>query len=54
MDRIAYDIIADKRIAEGVMKTQNPAVLTFLKMASDLGLGIQDKEKIELKTFDLT
>jgi hypothetical protein len=54
MDRIAYDIIADKRIAEGVMKAANPAVLTFLKMAGDLGLGIQDKEKIELLTFDLT
>ncbi|MCX6330652.1 MAG: DUF362 domain-containing protein [Bacteroidia bacterium] len=54
MDRIAYDIIAGKRVAEGVMKAPNPAVLTFLKMAGDLGLGIQDKEKIELKTFELT
>jgi hypothetical protein len=54
MDRIAYDIIADKRIAEGVMKAPNPAVLTFLKMASDLGLGISEREKIELQTFDQT
>ena len=54
MDRIAYDIIADKRIAEGVMKAPDPAVLTFLKMASDLGLGISEKGKIELKTFDLS
>jgi hypothetical protein len=54
MDRIAYDIIADKRIAEGIMKTPNPAVLTFLKMASDLGLGISEREKIELQTFDQT
>jgi uncharacterized protein (DUF362 family) len=54
MDRIAYDIIADKRIAEGVMKAPNPAVLTFLKMASDLGLGISEREKIEFQTFELS
>jgi uncharacterized protein (DUF362 family) len=53
-DRIAYDIIAEKRIAEGLMKVANPAVLTFLKISSDLGLGVSEKEKIELKTFDLT
>jgi uncharacterized protein (DUF362 family) len=53
-DRIAYDIIAEKRIAEGLMKAPNPAVLTFLKMASDLGLGIQNKEKIDFKIFDIT
>jgi hypothetical protein len=36
------------------MKAANPAVLTFLKMADDLGLGVWDKDKIELKSFDLT
>jgi type IV pilus biogenesis protein CpaD/CtpE len=54
MDRIAYDIIAAKRVEQGLLKAPNPAVLTFLKMASDLGLGIQEKEKIELKSFDLS
>jgi hypothetical protein len=54
MDRIAYDIIAAKRVEQGLLKAPNPAVLTFLKMASDLGLGIQEKEKIELKSIDLT
>jgi len=53
MDRIAYDIVAEKRIAEGLLKVPNPDVLTFLKMASELGLGIWDKKKIEMKTFDL-
>ena len=53
MDRIAYDIITEKRIAEGLLKTPNPAVLTFLKMATELGLGIWEKDKIELKTFKL-
>ena len=54
MDRIAYDIIAEKRIAEGLLKTPAPEVLTFLKMADDLGLGIWEKDKIGLKTFELT
>jgi len=54
MDRIAYDIIAEKRIAEGLLKASNPEVLTFLKMANDLGLGIWEKDKINLKTFELT
>ncbi len=53
-DRIAYDIIAEKRVAEGLQKAPAPAVLTFLKMAADLGLGIQEREKIDLKTFDLS
>jgi len=53
MDRIAYDIIAEKRIAEGLLKTPNPEVLAFLKMAADLDLGIWEKDKIELKTFSL-
>jgi len=54
MDRIAYDIIAAKRIAEGIQKTSNPSSLTFLKMSSDLGLGISDIENINLKKIDLT
>jgi len=53
MDRIAYDIIAEKRITEGIMKTSSPGSLTFLTMASDLGLGVSDKEKIDIRTFDI-
>ncbi len=53
-DRIAYDIIAEKRVAEKLMKAPNPAVLTFLKMASDLGLGINERDKIDLKTIELS
>ncbi len=54
MDRIAYDIIAEKRIVEGLLKVPNPDVLTFLKIASELGLGTWEKDKIELKMFDMT
>jgi hypothetical protein len=54
MDRISYDIIAEKRIAEGIQKAAAPGSLTFLSMATSLGLGVSDKSKIDLKTFDLS
>jgi uncharacterized protein (DUF362 family) len=53
MDRIGYDIIAEKRIAEGIQKAPAPESLTFLKMANALGLGIYDRDKIDLKVFEL-
>jgi uncharacterized protein (DUF362 family) len=53
MDRIGYDIIADKRIKEGIQKAAVPESLTFLSRATDLGLGISDRSKIDLKTIDL-
>jgi len=53
-DRVAYDIIAEKRIAAGLLKTPNPDSLTFLKMAAELELGVFEKNKIELKTIELT
>jgi len=53
MDRIAYDIIAEKRIAEGLQKVPTPESLTFLKMAAALGLGVAEKEMIDLRSFNL-
>jgi uncharacterized protein (DUF362 family) len=53
IDRIGYDIIAEKRIAEGIQKTATPEVLKFLTMSSDLGLGISDRSKINVGVFDL-
>ena len=53
MDRIGYDIIAEKRIAEGLQKAATPNILTFLTMSAALGLGVSDREKIDLKSFDL-
>jgi len=53
LDRISYDIIVEKRIAEGIQKAPTPELLKFLTMSSDLGLGISDKAKINLKVFDL-
>jgi len=54
MDRIGYDIIAEKRIAEGLQKSPAPESLTFLAMATALGLGISDKNKIDLKVFEMS
>lgn len=53
MDRIGYDIIAEKRIAEMIQKSAAPENLKFLSIASSLGLGISDKEKILLKKIDM-
>ncbi len=53
MDRIGYDIIAAKRIAEGLQKVPAPESLTFLAMATALGLGVSERDKIEMKMFDL-
>ncbi len=53
LDRIAYDIVAGKRIAEGIQKSASPESLTFLTMASELGLGTCEKEKIDLSLFDM-
>ena len=54
MDRIGYDIIAEKRIAEGLQKASSPESLTFLTMATALGLGVSDKNKIDLKVFEMS
>jgi len=53
MDRTAYDIITEKRISEGLQKAATPELLTFLAMASDLELGISDKNKIDLRMFEM-
>ena len=52
-DRIAYDIVAEKRISEGLQKTATPQVLAFLTMSTALGLGISDKEKINKSIIEL-
>lgn len=54
LDRIAYDLVAEKRIAEGLQKAATPQVLTFLAMAEALKLGVSDREKIELLTTDMS
>lgn len=53
LDRIGYDIIAEKRVKEGIQKSPTPEVLKFLEQSAELGLGISDKSKIKLRICDL-
>ncbi|MBN1907695.1 MAG: DUF362 domain-containing protein [Deltaproteobacteria bacterium] len=53
MDRIGYNIIVEKRIAEGLQKAPSPESLTFLSMATALGLGISDINKIDLNVLEM-
>jgi hypothetical protein len=48
VDRIAYDIILQKRIAEGIQQTEREGSRQFMERAQQLQLGIADRRKIEL------
>ena len=49
VDRIGYEIVLAKRIAEGLQKEGVPTALAFMQQAEELGLGVADREAIELK-----
>ncbi|MEZ5018685.1 MAG: DUF362 domain-containing protein [Bacteroidales bacterium] len=49
VDRIGYDIVLAKRIAEGLQKEGTQQALEFMVQAERLSLGIADRTKIELK-----
>lgn len=53
VDRVGYDIVIKKRIAEGIQKEDSPRGRTFLNLAQDLKLGEADLEKIELKKIEI-
>ena len=48
VDRIGYDIVLAKRIAEGLQKEGTERALAFMLQAEELGLGVADRTKIEL------
>jgi uncharacterized protein (DUF362 family) len=48
VDRIGYDIVLAKRIAEGLQKEGAASALNFMAMAEKLALGVADREKIDL------
>lgn len=54
VDRIGYDIIYKKRVAEQITKEESPRGRQFMNMAQNLGLGTAEIEKIELKLVQLT
>ncbi|MDX9773528.1 MAG: DUF362 domain-containing protein [Bacteroidales bacterium] len=49
VDRIGYDIVLAKRIAEGLQKEGSPAALEFMLQAERLLLGVADRSMIELR-----
>jgi len=54
VDRIGYDIVIKKRIAEGLQEEDLPNGRRFLELAGKLGLGESDIQKIDLKEIELT
>ncbi|MDH6304785.1 hypothetical protein M2459_001522 [Parabacteroides sp. PF5-5] len=48
VDRICYDIVLAKRIAEGVQAEEKLAGRRFMELAEELQLGVADRSKIDL------
>lgn len=48
IDRIGHEIIVNKRIEEGIQKSDRAAAYQFITLAQEYGLGIGDRERIEL------
>ncbi|MEW6654267.1 MAG: DUF362 domain-containing protein, partial [Bacteroidota bacterium] len=53
VDRIGYDIVIKKRIAEKIQKEDNLRGRIFMELAEKLGLGIADIDKINLIKSEL-
>ena len=49
VDRIGYDIVLAKRIAEGLRKEGAPTALEYMLQAEKLSLGIADRTRIDLR-----
>jgi len=49
VDRIGYDIVLAKRIAEGLQKEGTPTALEFMLQAERLSLGVADRARIDLR-----
>ncbi|MDP4205121.1 MAG: DUF362 domain-containing protein [Bacteroidota bacterium] len=54
VDRIGLDIITAKRIEFRLQKEENPNASMFLKFAEDLGLGVADRNKIDVSEINLS
>lgn len=53
VDRVGYDIVLAKRIAEGVQEEEQAVGTKFMDMAEKLELGISDPEKIRRIDLDV-
>jgi uncharacterized protein (DUF362 family) len=54
VDRIGYDIILKERLEKKIQKEESPRGRPFMDMAEKLGLGVADRERIELERIQLT
>lgn len=54
VDRTGYDIVIAKRIEEGVQEQELARGRKFMELSQELGLGIADPEKIEIREINLT
>jgi uncharacterized protein (DUF362 family) len=53
VDRIGYEIVLAKRIAENIQQKDSPRARTFLDMAEKLKLGVAQLDKIKLSEVTL-
>jgi|WetSurMetagenome_2_1015567.scaffolds.fasta_scaffold04217_6 hypothetical protein len=53
VDRVGYEMVLNKRIAEGIQKEGNPTALNFMLMAEKLQLGVADIKKINHEQITL-
>ncbi|MFV0538023.1 MAG: DUF362 domain-containing protein [Dysgonomonas sp.] len=53
VDRVAYDVVINKRIQEGVQTEEKIAGRKFMELAEELQLGICDRDKIKLKEVNI-
>ena len=53
VDRIGYEVVLRKRIAEGIQTEDKPKAREFMNMAQDLGLGVADLDRIEVAVVDM-
>ncbi len=52
VDRIGHEIIVNKRIGEGIQKSDRASAYKFVTLAGEYGLGVGEREKIELLKID--
>ncbi|MFT4224383.1 DUF362 domain-containing protein [Dysgonomonas sp.] len=53
VDRVAYDVVINKRIQEGVQTEEKIAGRKFMEIAQELQLGVCDRDKIKLKEISI-
>ncbi len=53
VDRIGYEVVLKKRIDEGVQTEDQPRAREFMNMAQELGLGVAELDKIEVRKINL-